>query len=49
MRATSLGTLVSIVNGIPFASHIPLVITLQEGVVKLTGHLAKQNPQWQVS
>jgi transcriptional regulator len=47
MRANSFATLVSIVDGIPFASHIPLVITLQEGVVKLTGHLAKQNPQWQ--
>jgi transcriptional regulator len=48
MKANSFATLVSIVNGIPFASHIPLVVTLQEGVVKLTGHLAKQNPQWQV-
>lgn len=46
MRANSFATLVSIVDGIPFASHIPLVITIQEGVVKLTGHLAKQNPQW---
>ncbi len=48
MRANSFATLVSIVDGVPFASHIPLVVTLQEGVVKLTGHLAKQNPQWQV-
>jgi transcriptional regulator len=48
MRANSFATLVSIVDGMPFASHIPLVITLQSGVVKLTGHLAKQNPQWQV-
>lgn len=47
MRANSFATLVSIVDGIPFASHIPLVITIQEGVVKLTGHLAKPNPQWQ--
>jgi transcriptional regulator len=45
MRANSFATLVSIVNGIPIASHIPLVITIQDGVVKLTGHLAKQNPQ----
>lgn len=47
MRANSFATLVSIVDGIPFASHIPLVITIQEGVVKLTGHLAKPNLQWQ--
>lgn len=47
MRANSFATLVSIVDGSPFASHIPLVITIQEDVVKLTGHLAKPNPQWQ--
>lgn len=47
MRANSFATLVSIVDGVPFASHIPLVITIQEDAVKLIGHLAKQNPQWQ--
>lgn len=46
MRANSFATLVSIVDSIPFASHIPLVITIHEGVIKLTGHLAKPNPQW---
>lgn len=48
MRANSFATLVSIVDGIPSASHIPLVITIEEGVVNLTGHLAEPNPQWQV-
>lgn len=47
MRTNSFATLVSIVDGVPCASHIPLVVTLQEDVVKLSGHLAKQNPQWQ--
>lgn len=47
IRANSFATLVSIVDGVPCASHIPLVVTLPEGVVKLSGHLAKQNPQWQ--
>ena len=47
MKANSFATLVSIVDGVPFASHIPLVITNQEDSVKLIGHLAKQNPQWQ--
>lgn len=47
MRANSFATLVSIVDGVPCASHIPFVITTQENVVKLFGHLAKQNPQWQ--
>lgn len=46
MKANSFATLVSIVDDIPFASHIPLVVTIQEDVVKLTGHLAKPNPQW---
>jgi transcriptional regulator len=47
MRANSFATLVSIVDGIPFASHVPLVVTIQGDVIKLVGHLAKPNPQWQ--
>ncbi len=47
MRANSFATLVSISDGIPTASHIPLVVTVENDVVKLIGHLAKQNPQWQ--
>jgi transcriptional regulator len=47
MKANSFATLVSICEGVPCASHIPLVVTVEEGVVKLTGHLAKQNLQWQ--
>jgi transcriptional regulator len=47
MRANSFATLVSIVDGVPCASHIPFVIAMSENVVKLFGHLAKQNPQWQ--
>jgi transcriptional regulator len=47
IRANSFATLVSICNGIPCASHIPLIITVETDAVKLTGHLARQNPQWQ--
>jgi transcriptional regulator len=47
MRANSFATLVSSADGVPCASHIPLVITIEEDVVKLSGHLAKPNPQWQ--
>lgn len=47
MKANSFATLVSIVDGVPYASHIPLVIAMQEDTIKLIGHLAKQNPQWQ--
>jgi transcriptional regulator len=47
MRAHSFVTLVSIVDGSPVASHIPLVITVEDETVTLSGHLAKANPQHQ--
>ena len=47
MQANSFATLVSIVDGVPFATHVPLVVTEDAGGVKLVGHLAKQNPQGQ--
>jgi transcriptional regulator len=47
MQAHSFATLVSTIEGLPVATHIPLVVTVQDNVVKLTGHLAKLNPQWQ--
>ncbi|MBD2256829.1 FMN-binding negative transcriptional regulator [Pseudanabaena sp. FACHB-2040] len=47
MQANSFATLVSTVEGMPFASHVPLVVTIEDQTVKLTGHLAKANPQWQ--
>lgn len=47
MRANSFATLVSIVDGVPCASHIPFVIATQENIIKLFGHLAKQNSQLQ--
>ncbi|HEY9762998.1 MAG TPA: FMN-binding negative transcriptional regulator [Trichocoleus sp.] len=47
MEANSFATLVSVSNGVPCASHVPLVVKVEDGDVKLIGHLAKQNPQWQ--
>jgi transcriptional regulator len=47
MRANSFATFVSMANGQICASHIPLVVKVQDDVIKLSGHLAKQNPQWQ--
>ncbi len=47
MKANSFATLVSIEDGIPCGSHIPLVVTVEGDVVKLIGHLAQQNSQWQ--
>jgi transcriptional regulator len=46
MQANSFVTLVSTFNGVPFASHIPLVIETNGDKVKLVGHLAKGNEQW---
>lgn len=46
-KAHSFATLISTVDGVPFASHVPLVVSEAAGVVTLVGHLAKQNPQWQ--
>ncbi|HIK16181.1 MAG TPA: FMN-binding negative transcriptional regulator [Leptolyngbyaceae cyanobacterium M33_DOE_097] len=47
MQANSFATFVSILDGVPYASHVPLVARIEDEVVKLSGHLAKQNPQWQ--
>lgn len=47
MKAFSFATLVTVADNMPIASHLPLVTTVQDGVVKLTGHLARANPQWQ--
>ncbi len=47
MQANSFATLVSILDGVPVASHIPLVAIVKDDTIKLVGHLAKQNPQWQ--
>ncbi len=46
MRANSFATLVSVLDGSPFASHIPLVVRQDGSMVSLLGHLAKPNPQW---
>ncbi len=46
MCAHSFATLVSVLDGSPFASHIPFVAKRQAGVVHLLGHVAKANPHW---
>lgn len=47
MRANSFATLVSSLDGMLWATHLPLVVADQDGSVTLTGHLAKPNPHWQ--
>lgn len=46
MRAHNFITLVSSIDGAPFASHIPVVVDHEHDTVTLTGHLAKANPHW---
>ena len=40
------GTLVSQVDGAPFASHLPVLYRRADARVTLTGHWARANPQW---
>lgn len=46
MRAHSFITLVSVLDGAPFASHVPVVVRREGDEVTLHGHLAKANPHW---
>ncbi len=40
------GTLISTVDGAPFATHLPVLYRRVGAEVKLLGHWAKPNPQW---
>lgn len=46
MQAHSFITLVSILDGAPFASHVPVVVRRDGDAVTLHGHLARANPHW---
>ncbi len=47
LHENSFGILVSQVNKMPWATHIPLVLDINsEGQKVLHGHIAKENPQW---
>lgn len=45
MQAHSFATLVSVLDGAPFASHVPLVVGADADSITISGHLAKANPQ----
>jgi transcriptional regulator len=47
MQAHSFATLVSLVQGQLFATHLPLVIVAEGDQIRLRGHVAKANPHWQ--
>ncbi|WP_102125675.1 FMN-binding negative transcriptional regulator [Deinococcus planocerae] len=46
MRAHSFATLVTAPGGVPFATHLPLLVQEEEGGLFLRSHLARANPQW---
>lgn len=46
MRAHSFITLVSVLEGAPFASHVPVMVRRDGDAVTVHGHLARANPHW---
>jgi transcriptional regulator len=46
MRASAFATLISVVEGAPFATHLPLILEEHGEALVITGHVAKPNPQW---
>ena len=46
MRANPFAILVSKVNGVPFATHLPVLIEEQGDQIIVQGHMAKANAHW---
>lgn len=46
MRANPFAILVSTVDGIPFATHLPVLVEERGDQVVVRGHMAKANPHW---
>jgi transcriptional regulator len=46
MRANNFATVVSVQDGVPVATHIPVTITVKDDIMTLRAHFAKANPQW---
>lgn len=50
VQAHSFATLVSMHDGEPFATHLPLLVENDgDDVVRLLGHVARANPQWKTA
>lgn len=47
MRRYNFATVVSQLNGEPYASHLPFVVEETADEIRLLAHFAKANPQWQ--
>lgn len=46
MRRFSFAVVVSVSEGRPVATHLPLTVKVEGDLVRLRGHFAKANPQW---
>lgn len=46
MRRNAFATLVTVQDGAPFATHLPLLVDGEGESLRLTGHMARANPQW---
>ncbi|MFC0044799.1 FMN-binding negative transcriptional regulator [Metabacillus iocasae] len=46
MQKHSFATIVSVKEGSPLATHIPVEVSKRDGHWYITGHLSKANPQW---
>ncbi len=46
MDANSFATVITVVDGDPVISHLPLVVKLEGDSINLIGHLARMNPHW---
>lgn len=46
LRANPFAILVSSVDGLPFATHLPLAARERSGQIVLRGHVARANPHW---
>ncbi|MEC5217895.1 transcriptional regulator [Actimicrobium sp. GrIS 1.19] len=47
MRRHDFATLISTIDGAPFAAHVPLLVSMADGVTTIAGHVARANPHWQ--
>jgi len=45
-RYDAFGTLISVADGAPLATHLPVLYSRDGARVRLTGHWARPNPQW---
>lgn len=46
MRKYNFATLVSLVDGEHFATHVPVLARHVDGIIEISGHVARANPHW---